>query len=52
MKTPLLILSAFVVIVIGAGSALAVMNNACKSSHHPWCAPISEVRHHAKFGQS
>jgi hypothetical protein len=22
-----------------------VMNNACKSSHHPWCVPDSQVRH-------
>ena len=34
MKTRLLIVLA--VVVLGAGSALAVMNNACKSSHHAW----------------
>ena len=30
-----------------AGSALAIMNNACKSGHHAWCAPTSSS-HHAK----
>src|SRR6516165_2039102 len=28
--------------------ALAVMNNACKSSEHAWCAP--SIRHHMKTG--
>ena len=46
MKTPFLI--ALAVIVLGTGSALAIMNNACKSDHHAWCAPISDIRHHAK----
>ena len=50
MKTPLLIV--LTVVVLGTGSALAVMNNACKSSHHAWCAPISDIRHHAKVGHS
>ena len=50
MKAPLLIVLA--VVVLGTGSALAVMNNACKSSHHTWCAPISDARHHAKIGHS
>ena len=36
MKTPLLI--ALVAVVLGVGSTLAIMNNACKSSHHAWCA--------------
>jgi hypothetical protein len=43
MKTPLLIVLA--VVVLGAGSALSVMNNACKSSHHPWLR--SDSRHAA-----
>ncbi len=46
MNTPLLIV--LTVVVLGAGSALAAMNNACKSSTHTWCSPISDVRHHAK----
>ena len=50
MKTRLLIV--LMVVVLGTGSALAIMNNACKSSRHAWCAPISDVRHHAKIGQS
>jgi hypothetical protein len=44
MKAPLLIVLTAVVFV--AGSALAIMNNACKSSHHSWCAPMSDIRHH------
>lgn len=48
MKTPALILLILVVLV--AGSALAIMNNACKSSHHAWCA--SDIRHHARIGRS
>jgi hypothetical protein len=50
MKTPLLIVLA--VVVLRAGSTLAVMNNACKSSHHAWCAPVSDVRLHTKTGRS
>ena len=42
MKTPLLI--ALVAVVFGVGSTLAIMNNACKSSHHAWCAPVSSLR--------
>ncbi len=34
------------VIVLVTGSTLAIMNNACKSSHHTWCAPTSTIRHH------
>jgi hypothetical protein len=30
------------------GGAMAVMNNACKSEQHVWCAPMSTVRHHIK----
>jgi hypothetical protein len=48
MKTLLLVVLA--VIALGTGSALAIMNDACKSSHHAWCAPISDIRHHAKLG--
>jgi hypothetical protein len=50
MKTPLLIVLA--VTALGAGSALAAMNNACKSGHHPWCAPTSDIRHHTKTAHS
>ena len=41
MKSPLLIvLVAAVLVTVGT---LAVMNNACKSSQHPWCAPTSST---------
>jgi len=48
MKTPFLIVLTAVVLV--AGSALAIMNNTCKSSHHAWCD--SDIRHHARTGRS
>lgn len=44
MRTGLLI--ALVTAVVLA--ALATMNNACKSSRHTWCAPVSEVQRHDK----
>jgi hypothetical protein len=43
MKAPLLIVLGTVVLV--AGSGLAIMNNACKSSHHAWSAPVSGRAH-------
>ena len=49
MKSPLVIVLAAVVLV--TVSTLAVMNNACKSSQHAWCAPMSSVRQHIKSGQ-
>jgi hypothetical protein len=48
MRTPLMIVLA--VAALGAGSALAFMNNACKVGHHTWCAPMSDIRHHGKTG--
>jgi hypothetical protein len=50
MKTPVLIVLSAVVLV--TGSALAIMNNACKSSHYAWCGPDSSIRHHIKAGHS
>jgi hypothetical protein len=50
MKTPLLIVVAAIVFV--TGSTLAIMNSACKSSHHSWCAPVSGFQHHARTGHS
>jgi hypothetical protein len=41
MKIPLFIV---LTVALGAGSVLAVMNNACKTSRHAWCAPTSEFR--------
>ena len=48
MKAPLLI--ALVTVVLLVGSSLAIMNSACKNSHHGWCAPMSDIRHHVKIG--
>ena len=41
MKTPLLIVLGAIVLM--AGSGLAIMNNACKSNHHAWCAQMSDI---------
>ena len=46
MKTSLVI-ALTMAFVLAGGSALAVMNKACKSGHHPWCAP---ARTHVKVG--
>jgi hypothetical protein len=37
MRTTLWI--AFTVVLLAAGGVLAMMNNACKTSHHSWCRP-------------
>jgi hypothetical protein len=50
MKTPLVIVITAVGLV--AVSTLAIMNNACKSSQHEWCAPMSTIRHHIKTEHS
>ena len=50
MKTPLLIVLGAIVLM--AGSGLAIMNNACKSNHHAWCAQMSDIRYHVKTGHS
>lgn len=49
MKIRLLIALAAVVVL---GGALAIVNTACKSSHHAWCAPSFGIRHHAKLGSA
>jgi len=36
MKTSVLIILTVMVLIVGA---LAVMNNACRSAQHAWCAP-------------
>ena len=36
IKTSVMVL---VVLLIVTGGVLAVMSNACKTSHHSWCAP-------------
>jgi hypothetical protein len=38
------------VVVSVTGSALALLNNACKSSHYAWCAPSSNIWHQEKTG--
>jgi hypothetical protein len=45
----LFVLGALVLMVV---SALAFMNNACKSSQHSWCAPNVSARHHSKTERS
>jgi hypothetical protein len=50
MKSPLVIV--IVAVVLVTVGTLAVMNNACKSSQHPWCAPVSTARYHIKTGHS
>ena len=45
MNSPLLVV--LIVIVLIVGSTLTIMNKACKSGYHAWCAPMSTVlRHH------
>jgi hypothetical protein len=39
-------------VVLLAISTLVIMNNACKSSQHEWCAAMSVVRHHATIEHS
>ena len=46
MNSPLLVV--LIVIVLVVGSTLSIMNKACKSGYHAWCAPIYTVRHHVK----
>jgi len=48
MKTGLLIVLRAVVLVIS--SVRAVMNSACKTSHHTWCAPARSAIPHSKPG--
>jgi hypothetical protein len=44
MKIRLLfVLVAFALAAVGT---LAVMNNACRTGQHEWCAPESTARHH------
>jgi hypothetical protein len=46
MNSP--ILAVVIVVVLIVGSTLSVMNKACKTGYHAWCAPMSTVRHHVK----
>jgi hypothetical protein len=38
----------FALFVLATGGALALMNNACKTSQHSWCAPKLSAAPHAK----
>ena len=44
------LLAVLIVIMLMVGSALSIMNKACKSGHHAWCAPMSTLHHHIKAG--
>jgi hypothetical protein len=47
MNSPLLAIVIMIVILVG--STLTIMNKACKTGYHSWCAPMSAlVRHHTK----
>ena len=46
MNSPLLLVIIMVALVVG--STLSIMNKACKSGYHAWCAPISTAHHHVK----
>jgi hypothetical protein len=46
MNSPFLVV--IMVIVLLVGSALSIINKACKSGHHAWCAPMSTVQHHVR----
>ncbi len=50
MKTPVLII--LIAAVLLTASTLAMMNNACKSGYHDWCAPKFSIGHHIKTGHS
>jgi hypothetical protein len=42
----------FALFVVATGGVLALMNNACKTSQHSWCAPkLSAAPHHANNGR-
>ena len=46
MNSPLV--AVLIVIVLVVGSTLSVVNKACKSGYHAWCAPMFTVRHHSR----
>ena len=47
MKTSLaIVLTAVVLLTV---STLAIMNNACKSGQHQWCAPSTIWHHRAQL---
>jgi hypothetical protein len=46
MNSP--VTAVIILIALVVGSTLSIMNKACKSGYHAWCAPMSTVRHHMK----
>ena len=44
-----LLLIVLTAVVLLAVSTLGIMNNACKSVRHGWCAPMSAVQHDIKL---
>jgi hypothetical protein len=42
------VIAVIIVVALIVGSAFSIMNKACKSGYHAWCAPTSTVRHHSK----
>jgi choline-glycine betaine transporter len=46
MNSSLLVV--LIVTVLVVGSTLSIMNKACKSGYHAWCAPMSTVWHRVK----
>jgi hypothetical protein len=51
MKSRLTFVVAAAIVLVGAGGVRAIMNNACKTGQHGWCAPVSIARHQAKIGR-
>ena len=41
MNSPLLAVLVMIVILIGSG--LTMMNKACKTGYHAWCAPMTTL---------
>ena len=46
MNTP--VIAVIIVVALIVGSTLSILNKACRSGYHAWCAPISTLRHHSK----
>jgi hypothetical protein len=46
MNSP--VIAVIIVVALIVGSTLSILNKACKSGCHAWCAPISTLRHHSK----
>jgi len=46
MNTP--VIAVIIVVALIFGSALSILNKACKSGYHTWCTPISTTRHRSK----